>query len=191
VGFISPLITLSRSDVAKLTSTVDALAASYSGGRNAAGDKAAVAAFQAGLDVFALGVWGEAHVTTSTASAQFQTALTAFTKSFTGGANPTQDNAAWQTLLTALNGLAAPGTAQIPASTPATQIITALEPGLASFISPILTGAAMTSSEVAQLKSLVDTFSTSDTFGANASQDQAALITVEAGLNNLLTTHLA
>lgn len=194
----SPLtgVTLSATDVAALKQAVDSFATNYTSGADATKDKAATDALQASLNNLALTVWSESHVASKDAVTAFQKAADNFAQNYTGGLDSAKDTAAWNALSTAMTNL-------LPQNgTPGGPAIGTLAPGMMPMLPPggfdpsslhitstLDAGQPLTADEVSTLKSLVDTFATDYTNGADATADQSAANALFSGLDNLFTSH--
>jgi hypothetical protein len=198
-------VTLSPTDVAGLKAAVDTFASSYTSGSDTAADKAAVDALTTSLTSVVQGVWSETHVASATAVTSLQQATDTFAKTYTGGTNLTQDKAAWSALQSGLNtfadSLTTPGATSASSATPVTAsgsvsggrpgssalgVMSIMQPVMPDLADTLLNGPALSQSDLATLKSTVDTFAANYTSGQNATRDQSAIDALQTGLSDLV-----
>ncbi len=182
--------TLNASEVASFKSAVDTFATNYTSGANSIQDSAAATALNSRLSDVALSIWSRGNIAPKDAVTAFQTASDTFASSYTSGANPSQDAAAWKTLQTAMNGLG--NSLSGPNASTTNTVPGAGIYNLASIPSPAMgdmlgltSNGTISAADVASVKTAVDTFATNYTSGADTTKDQAADAALQTTLSDI------
>lgn len=193
-------VNFTADDVKAMKSAVDAFASAYTSGQDAAKDKAAVAALEAGLDDVAQNLWSASHVASKDDTAKFEQAATDFAKNYTNGADVAKDKAAWKALHSALDTFnASLKNPKAPADSATDPAVQWAPPGFSSrpqrgvdligLGGLVMEGQTVSADEVKALKSAVDTFASAYTGGANADTDEAALEAFQTAIGDLVSNH--
>jgi hypothetical protein len=190
-------MTLSKSDVAQLKTTIDTFAGSYTSGADAAKDKAAMAALQTGLQTLFAGIWSEAHVVSKDSLTKLQQSVDSFVASYTGGTNVAQDTSAWTALKSGLQDFWASTNGAISAKNPPPlslpPVVLPIETKPVTGNLPFGTGIGeltlgqtpLSKDDVTKLQQAVDTFAAAYTSGTDPVQDKAAVAELESSLSGL------
>lgn len=211
-------VTLSLDDVNGLKTSVETFATNYTSGQDKAKDSSAVAALQTGLNDLAQSVWAETHVASKESVAALQQAVNTFATQYSSGMSATQDKTAWVALKaavatfgTGLKNPSAPAVIPVVANAPASNSASArphggpmmMPPGgpmmmkmgmmgrpeMGGLADSLLRGPALTTDEVATLKTAVETFASTYTYGVNKTTDQAATDALGTALGGLSQKH--
>lgn len=191
-------VTLSKAEVAQLKSSVDAFSAAYTSGADAAKDKAAGDALQAGFNDVAMGVWSRTHVVNAASVNALKNTVDTFASTYTSGTNTSTDKTAWNALqagVTAFgtslqpnpgagggmmmggglfNGNPADGIAAMPMGDGAM--------GVSMLADQVVNGPALSAAEVGKFKAAMTTFASAYTSGADGAKDQTAAAALQNSL---------
>ena len=184
--------TLVASTLASYKLAVDNFATSYSSGVDKTRDVTALSALNASLALLGTNSWPINPTITTTSVSGFQTSVNTFAQTFTGGANPTADTAAWNGLSTAFGPFATASTttavATATATTTSTTSSNVVSPVINGLISGIVSTGTLSTDSLAAFRNAIDNFAASYTSGTNTSADKVATINLVTSLNSVAMT---